>query len=88
MVTSCRAARMPCSMNHWPDRDGHPPDRECQVCGCPGYVPKPWGMSAALHLRDLCLTNQVSFWWKQFGGPRPTSGGHLIDGAEYRELPR
>lgn len=39
-------------------------------------------------LRDLCLAHDVAFWFKQWGGPRPTSGGRLIDGREWNEMPR
>jgi protein gp37 len=39
------------------------------------------------HLRDLCAERNVPFFLKQIGGIRPTSGGHLLDGQEWRQMP-
>lgn len=38
-------------------------------------------------LRDLCLRSGVAFFWKQWGGRTPKSGGRLLDGREWNEYP-
>lgn len=38
-------------------------------------------------IRDACEAAKVPFFFKQWGGPRPKSGGHLLDGKEHREYP-
>jgi protein gp37 len=39
-------------------------------------------------LRDRCLDAEVPFFFKQWGGPRSKSGGRLLDGREWSEMPR
>lgn len=39
-------------------------------------------------LRDQCVATQVKFFWKQWGGARPTSGGRDLDGRTWDEFPR
>jgi protein gp37 len=39
-------------------------------------------------LRDNCAQSGVAFFWKQWGGRTPKSGGRELDGAEYSEYPR
>src|SRR5262249_15166639 len=38
-------------------------------------------------LRDQCEHDGVAFFFKQWGGTRPTSGGRRLDGLEYSEMP-
>jgi protein gp37 len=38
-------------------------------------------------LRDACVAAGTAFFFKQHGGPRPTSGGHLLDGRAWEEMP-
>lgn len=38
-------------------------------------------------LRDLCVDARVAFFWKQWGGFTPKSGGRLLDGEEWSEYP-
>jgi protein gp37 len=38
-------------------------------------------------LRDLCTREHVAFFWKQWGGATPKSGGRLLDGQEWNEYP-
>jgi protein gp37 len=38
-------------------------------------------------LRDKCLAEEVPFFFKQIGGLRPTSGGRLLDGQEWQQMP-
>lgn len=39
-------------------------------------------------LRDRCNQEDVSFFFKQWGGTRPKSNGRQLDGREWDELPR
>ena len=41
----------------------------------------------AVTLRDLCEQQKVAFFWKQWGGRTPKSGGRLLDGEEWSEYP-
>ncbi|MDE0703215.1 MAG: phage Gp37/Gp68 family protein [Rhodospirillaceae bacterium] len=38
-------------------------------------------------LRDRCANAGVPFFFKQWGGARPKSGGRLLDGKEWNEFP-
>jgi protein gp37 len=38
-------------------------------------------------IRDQCITEKVPFFFKQWGGYRPKSGGRELDGREWNELP-
>ncbi len=40
-----------------------------------------------LELRDKCLDEDVAFFFKQWGGMRPKSGGRMLDGREWNEMP-
>jgi protein gp37 len=39
-------------------------------------------------LRDSCADAGVAFFWKQWGGRTPKSGGRELDGVEYSDYPR
>ncbi|MFG2071705.1 DUF5131 family protein [Nonomuraea maritima] len=39
-------------------------------------------------LRDQCLNQQVSFFFKQWGGRTPKAGGRLLDGRTWDEMPK
>ena len=39
-------------------------------------------------LRDLCVRSGVPFFFKQWGGARPTSGGRLLDGRTWDDRPK
>lgn len=41
----------------------------------------------ARQIRDECARQQVSFFFKQWGGIRPKSGGRDLDGREWNEFP-
>lgn len=41
----------------------------------------------AAALRDLCARQGVAFFWKQWGGRTPKSGGRLLDGREHNAYP-
>ena len=51
----------------------------------PGH--RPVDPAWARGLRDRCVEEGVAFFWKQWGGPRPTSGGRLLDGELWDEYP-
>jgi protein gp37 len=38
-------------------------------------------------LRDLCVAENVAFFFKQWGGARPKSGGRTLDGRTWDEMP-
>lgn len=38
-------------------------------------------------IRDQCLANDIPFFFKQWGGKKPKSGGKELDGREYQEFP-
>ena len=40
-----------------------------------------------VELRDRCLAEQVAFFFKQWGGPRSKSGGRVLRGRTWNELP-
>lgn len=50
-----------------------------------GY--RPCNEAWAVGLRDLCLRHRVAFFWKQWGGRTPKSGGRLLSGREWSEYP-
>jgi three-Cys-motif partner protein len=39
------------------------------------------------HIRDLCIREQVPFFFKQWGGVRAKAGGRELDGREWNEMP-
>lgn len=57
-------------------------------CGGTGWRPKPHALDWATSLRDQCVDAGVPFFWKQWGGPKPKSGGRLLDGREWNEMPQ
>ncbi len=38
-------------------------------------------------LRDRCVAQEVAYFFKQWGGNRPKSGGRLLDGRTWDEMP-
>jgi len=59
----------------------------CLRCAETGWRPKPWALVEARRLRDLCRGHGAAYFLKQWGGPTPISGGHLLDGIEYHQFP-
>lgn len=57
------------------------------VHGERNYVPSDQRYAWARHLRDVTKAAGAAFWWKQWGGPTPTSGGRRLDGRTWDELP-
>lgn len=52
-----------------------------------GWEPKHEALRWIRSIRDQCLNAGVKFHFKQFGGPKPESGGRLLDGREWQEFP-
>lgn len=48
---------------------------------------RPMSVDWAREIRDQCAEQGVAFFFKQWGGIRPKSGGRELDGREWNELP-
>lgn len=48
---------------------------------------RPIQLDWVRELRDQCLAQHVAFFFKQWGGLRPKSGGRLLDGREWNGFP-
>jgi protein gp37 len=57
------------------------------VGGESGPGARPMAEEWALDIRDQCRTSGVAFFFKQWGGARPKSGGRLLDGTEWSQYP-
>lgn len=57
------------------------------VGGESGPRSRPMDKSWAIELRDVCARDQVAFFFKQWGGARPKSGGRLLEGEEWNGFP-
>lgn len=51
------------------------------------WLPKPEAVAWVRAIRDRALAHGVKFFFKQWGGPTPKSGGRLLDGREWSEMP-
>ena len=57
------------------------------VGGESGPKARPMEPSWATELRDRCEAAGVAFFFKQWGGARPKSGGRLLEGEEWNGFP-
>ena len=57
------------------------------VGGESGPRARPMEESWARQIRDICDRDDVAFFFKQWGGARPKSGGRLLDGEEWNGFP-
>ena len=57
------------------------------VGGESGPKSRPMVPTWVTELRDQCRTAGVAFFFKQWGGSRPKSGGRLLEGQECNEFP-
>lgn len=57
------------------------------VGGESGPKARPMREEWALEVRDQCAAANVPFFFKQWGGIRPKSGGRLLKGREWNEQP-
>jgi protein gp37 len=48
---------------------------------------RPMAIEWAREIRDQCAAQDVAFFFKQWGGIRPKTGGRDLDGREWNELP-
>ena len=53
-----------------------------------GHRCRPVKLESLRELRDRCLDEGVAFFFKQWGGFRPKTGGRLLDGRQWNEMPR
>ena len=58
------------------------------VGGESGPRARPMDPEWACEIRDQCHAADVPFFFKQWGGPRPKSGGRLLEGVEWSGFPR
>jgi protein gp37 len=58
------------------------------VGGESGPRARPMDELWAIELRDQCKKDKVAFFFKQWGGVRPKSGGRLLRGREWNQYPR
>lgn len=49
---------------------------------------RPMNLDHARALRGQCICSGIPFFFKQVGGVRPTSGGDLLDGVQWHEMPK
>jgi protein gp37 len=57
------------------------------VGGESGPRARPMNPDWARTVRDRCVTASVPFFFKQWGGTRPSSGGRVLDGAVWSQWP-
>jgi protein gp37 len=57
------------------------------VGGESGPGARPMHIDWVRDVRDQCLSNGVAFFFKQWGGPRPKSGGRELDSREWNQFP-
>ncbi|WP_064697231.1 DUF5131 family protein [Rhizobium aegyptiacum] len=57
------------------------------VGGESGPRARPMAEAWATEIRDTCQRDGVAFFFKQWGGARPKSGGRLLDGEEWNGFP-
>jgi protein gp37 len=48
---------------------------------------RPMNEEWAVHIRDQCVKADVPFFFKQWGGRTPKTGGRLLDGEEWSQFP-
>jgi protein gp37 len=57
------------------------------VGGESGPRARPMAEEWAIEIRDQCRATNVAFFFKQWGGVRPKSGGRLLAGREWNQYP-
>jgi protein gp37 len=58
------------------------------VGGESGPYARRMAEECAIEIRDQCKRDKVAFFFKQWGGIRPKSGGRLLRGREWNEYPK
>jgi protein gp37 len=59
----------------------------CARCNNTQWAPKPGMLEQIRAMRDAAHERDLPWFFKQWGGPKPESGGHLVDGVEHYEFP-
>jgi len=57
------------------------------VGGESGPGARPMHPDWVRQVREQCVAQGVAFFFKQWGGPRPKSGGRELDGKEWNQFP-
>lgn len=57
------------------------------VGGESGPGARPMNLDWALEIRDNCVSAEIPFFFKQWGGATPKTGGRLLEGREWNQLP-
>ena len=57
------------------------------VGGESGPRARPMEENWVRNIKMSCLTHDVPFFFKQWGGPSAKSGGRVLDGKTYDEMP-
>ncbi len=52
-----------------------------------GWRPKSHALEWLRSIRQQCAAAGIPYFFKQWGGPTPKSGGRLLDGREHNEMP-
>jgi protein gp37 len=58
------------------------------VGGESGPRARPMSEEWAIEIRDQCRSDKVAFFFKQWGGVRPKTGGRLLCGREWNQYPK
>lgn len=58
------------------------------VGGESGPRARPMEEAWAIEIRDQCKADKVAFFFKQWGGVRPKTGGRLLKGREWNQYPK
>lgn len=58
------------------------------VGGESGSNARPVDKQWILEIRDMCKEKNIAFFFKQWGGWNKKKNGHLLDGKEYKEMPK
>src|SRR6202011_791357 len=57
------------------------------VGGESGPGARPMNPEWAMDVRDQCIAARVAFFFKQWGGRSPKTGGRLLQGREWNQFP-
>jgi len=63
------------------------PFAACGCCNGRGWRPKPQALEWVRDIRDALVAAGVPFFFKQWGGRTPKTGGRLLDGRTWDEMP-
>jgi protein gp37 len=58
------------------------------VGGESGYGARPMNPKWAIDIRNQCVAARVPFFFKQWGGRSPKTGGRLLEGREWNQFPK